>query len=174
MRDTQVFALRVCRFLFVVADARTFTLLAVYDGVVCTFDSLNHIMTLDELTGAFRNVFEALHEGGLFLFDLNMEEGYQARWRGSFAIVEDDDVVIVRARYDSEERVGQYDITLFYREDGWQRTDITLNQKCYTQDEIVQALTNVEFTDIKVYDAEEDLGSAEAGRSFFVCRKRLA
>jgi len=60
---------------FIVDDARSFKLPDSYHAVVSTFDSLNHIMTLEELTSVFRNVYAALQEGGFSFFDLNMEEG---------------------------------------------------------------------------------------------------
>ncbi|MDR5693869.1 MAG: methyltransferase domain-containing protein [Armatimonadota bacterium] len=76
----------------ILADARSFTLPSVYYSVVSTFDSLNHIMRLEELTRVFQNVHAVLGDNGLFLFDVNTEEGYQTRWRGSFAIVQEDHV----------------------------------------------------------------------------------
>ena len=60
---------------FISADARAFKLPGVYHAVVSTFDSLNHIMTLEELTMVFHNVHAALRKGGRFFFDLNTEEG---------------------------------------------------------------------------------------------------
>jgi len=60
---------------FLVEDARTFRLPAIYHAVMSTYDSLNHIMSLEELSRVFRNVYACLQQGGLFLFDLNMEQG---------------------------------------------------------------------------------------------------
>lgn len=159
---------------FIVADARSFTLPAMYHGVVSTFDSLNHIMNVEELTAVFRNVYAVLEEGGGFLFDLNTEEGYTARWCGCFGIVEDDHVCIVRSRYRSGERIGQADITIFRLEKEWHRTDLTLFQRCYSEEEVRLALAGVGFTAIAIYDAQRDVGEAwsrEVGRTFFVCRK---
>ena len=55
---------------FIVADARTFELPDNYQAVISVFDSLNHVMTLKDITSVFRNVYAALQPGGLFLFDL--------------------------------------------------------------------------------------------------------
>ena len=67
---------------FILDDARTFTLPAAYHLAVSMFDSLNHVLTLGELTAVFSNVHAALLGGGLFVFDLNTEEGYKANWNG--------------------------------------------------------------------------------------------
>jgi hypothetical protein len=133
--------------------------------------SLNHILQLDELTSAFRCVRAALLSGGRFVFDLNMEEGYRTRWRGSFGIVEDDHVIVARSRYRPEERIGQMDLTVFFLEDGWQRDDFTLTQRCYSESEVVPALEAAGFAEVQVYDGQRDLELPGVGRSFFVCRK---
>ena len=157
---------------FIVEDARSFKLPAVYHGVISTFDSLNHIMSLKELIKVFGNVYTALREGGLFLFDLNMEEGYRARWRGSFGIVEDDHVCVIRSSYRPEEKIGQTDITIFRLVKGkWERSDLKLLQKCYSEAEVRSALETVGFREIHPYDAQRDLEMREIGRSFFLCRK---
>jgi len=158
---------------FIVDDARLFKLPGVYHGVVSTFDSLNHVMSLEELTSVFRNVYVALRDEGFFVFDLNMEEGFKSRWRGSFGIVEDDHVCVVRASYHPQEDIGQNDITIFRFEDGqWQRSDLTLVQKCYSEEEVRSALQVVGLTQIHAYDAQQDLElPGGVGRTFFASRK---
>ena len=155
---------------FLVEDARTFRLPAVYHAVVSTYDSLNHVMSLEELSQVFRNVNACLQQGGFFLFDLNMEAGYKDRWQGSFGIVEDDHVCVVRASFDEEERVGRTAITMFRLEGAaWHRFDVTLLQRCYTESEIRSALEGAGFGNIQTFDAQSDLGwSREVGRTFFL------
>ncbi len=157
---------------FIASDARTFKADAAYQAVVSVFDSLNHIMNLDELTTVFHNVYAALLHDGFFMFDLNMEEGFITRWRGTFAIVRDDHVVVVRSSYDTDHKEGSMDFTVFRLEDTWQRTDIHLTQRAYTQDEITQALNAAGFSSVETYDAEKDLAlNGNPGRMFFVCHK---
>ncbi|MFC1989169.1 class I SAM-dependent DNA methyltransferase [Chloroflexota bacterium] len=161
---------------FIVADARSFKLPNVYHAVVSTFDSLNHIMSLEELTDVFRNVHAALREKGLFFFDLNMEEGFKTTWHDSFGIVEDNLVCVVRFSYTPEERTAQFDTTTFYpQQQGWQRSDLTLVQKCYSDAEVRSALSTAGFAKIHVYSHDEQRGLAELNiepeRAFFVCQK---
>jgi len=160
---------------FIVGDARSFKLPDVYHAVVSAFDSLNHIMTLEELTSVFRNVYATLRPGGLFLFDLNMEEGYRISWHDSFGIVEDDHVCVVHSSYLPEERTAQFDTTIFYLQGGWQRTDLTLFQKCYSEGEVRSALETGGFTRIYAYAYYEPQGleelTADSERAFFICQK---
>jgi len=158
---------------FMLADARTFSLPPVFDGVVSVFDSLNHVLSLTELTFVFTNVHAALKEGGVLVFDLNMEEGFRWRWRNSFSLVEDDHVCVMQLLYRPQENVHTSNVTLFRLEDGrWQRSDFSLTQKCYSEQQVQSALQTAGFADIEAYDAQGDLGmGGEIGRSFFVARK---
>lgn len=160
---------------FIVDDARSFKLSDSHNAVVSTFDSLNHIMTLKELTSVFRNVYAALQEGGFFFFDLNMEEGYKACWDDNYGIVEDDHVYVVRTSYFPEERIAQFDTTIFYLQEEWQRSDLMLLQKCYSEAEVHSTLEAVGFIDIHAYAYDERLSleelTREAERAFFVCQK---
>lgn len=161
---------------FVLDDARTFKLPPIYHAVLSTFDSLNHIMTLQQLTDAFNNVHACLLPGGSFTFDLNTEHGYRTQWHGSFSIVEEDHVCAVRNSYNPVERVGQFDATIFTQEGpDWQRSDFSFNQKCYSADEVSQALSTVGFTGLRVYAYDRQQGLKELGleatRAVFTCRK---
>lgn len=160
---------------FVLKDARSFTLPPVYHVVVSTFDSLNHMMTLEELTSVFRNVRAALRRGGLFLFDLNMEEGFKVCWNDNFGIVEDDHACIVRTSYRAQEKVARFETTIFRLEDSWHRSDVTLVQKCYSEAEVRGALQMAGFTSISAYAYDEQLHlkalTEGTERGFFVSRK---
>lgn len=157
---------------FIHADARAFSLPLVFAAAVSLYDSLNHIMRLDELTRVFRRVHAALQTGGRFVFDLNMEEGYRARWRGSFAIVRDDHVLAARSSFDPETSVGTTTLTMFRLDGGaWRRSDLTLFQRCYREDEVHSALAEAGFDEVATYDAERDLAmTGETGRMFFLAR----
>jgi len=160
---------------FVHADARSFVLADTYDAAVCVFDSLNHIMTAEELTAAFRNVCAVLREGGPFFFDLNMEAGYGLTWNDNFGIVEDDHLCIVRTSYDPDEKTARFDTTIMLLEDGWERKDITLLQKCHSLPEVVSALADAGFASVQSYAHDERQGltdlTGDADRGFFLCRK---
>ena len=66
---------------YLLEDARSFHLPEQFDGAFSTSASLNHIMTLDDLTQVFRNVHQALRPNGLFAFDLNHPVQMQKWWR---------------------------------------------------------------------------------------------
>jgi len=158
---------------FIAEDARSFDLPATCRAAISAFDSLNHVMHLQELTRVFENVYACLEEEGRFLFDLNMEKGYRARWCASSNIVEDDHVAAITHRFDEDARIGTATITIFRLEAGtWSRSDVTLLQRCYSEEEVTSALRATGFIDIQTHDARDDFGwTNEVGRMFFACRK---
>ena len=160
---------------YVHADARSFKLPAVFHAVISTFDSLNHVMTLEELTSVFRNVYATLREDGLFLFDLNMEAGFRLTWDDNFGIVEDDHICVVRSSYRPEERTARFDTTIFRLQDYWYRSDVTLYQKCYSEGEVRSALEAAGFSNVHAcaYDEHQQLQefTPDSQRAFFICRK---
>ena len=159
---------------FVVQDARDIALAHRFSAVFSTFDSLNHVMSLDELEQVFQCVFNVLEDGGQFAFDLNMEEGYRSRWRGSFGYVEEDHVCVVRSSHDADEKIGRLEVTLFeLKGPGWTRTDFPLTQRWYSEGEIRERLRTVGFEELQSLDGNEPIleGSLYEGRMFFVARK---
>lgn len=160
---------------FICADARYFWSAPVYDGLVSTFDSLNHIMNLEELTQVFRNVHAALAKGGLFLFDMNLEQAFLSRWRDYFTIVEQDNICALSSQYDSDKKIGRFDVATFrLKGKTWRRMDFVILERCYSTNEIKITLKKSGFKDVSIYRAE-DLGLADhIGRVFLLARKNSA
>lgn len=157
---------------FIRADARSFKVPAVYQAAISTFDSLNHIMSLKELTEVFRRVHATLVEDGLFVFDLHTEQGFRRHWQEQLAIVEEDAACILRGRYDREAKIGRYDVTVFRLAKQWRRDDFTLTERCYAQRAVRMALKTAGFASSLFYSAAHDLGLTEhTGRWFIVAFK---
>jgi SAM-dependent methyltransferase len=161
---------------FRLEDARDFHCEPEFQAALSTFDSLNHVLTLCELERVFANAFRALVPGGLFVFDLNMETAFETLWRGSFSSMDDRAVGITNGSYDPDEKVGRAQVTLFRPESGdlWRRSDVTVLEKCYTEEEVTGALDRTGFTTVESHDAWElgMRGDIALGRSFFFATSR--
>ena len=156
-------------------DVRFFKLPQGFDIALSTYDSLNHLLTLDDLTAAFRSAYRHLANKGVFVFDMNLEAGFQTRWAGNFNIWSDNAAVITESTYNDAEKLATISITIFTKDrEGdalWRRNDVTLTQRAYTIDEINRALTTAGFTDLAVYDARHDFYMRDEGRAFFRAQK---
>jgi SAM-dependent methyltransferase len=158
---------------FVLSDARSLDFPPTFDGAVSQFGSLNHVMNLQELRSVFEQVHRSLLSHGRFLFDLNTEEGFLARWSGSvFGHAEDDHAFIAGGTYDPDHKIGRFSVTMFFlRDEGWHRSDVALTERAYSEAEVCQALEAAGFQTARTFDAREDLGVDEAGRAFFLAEK---
>ena len=97
---------------FVLDDARSFTLPSSFDATICTDSSLNHIMSLEDLKRVFQNVYAVLKEGGLFLFDLGLEDRYR-NIDIDYGELQANYAWAVGETYDSKAKTGTFTITMF-------------------------------------------------------------
>ena len=66
---------------FLEADMRHFDTVKPVDAVTCLYASLNHLPGPADLTRTFSRVAAHLRSGGVFVFDLNSRNAFQALWR---------------------------------------------------------------------------------------------
>jgi SAM-dependent methyltransferase len=163
---------------FILEDARSFSLSHKVQAVISTSDGLNHILQLNELKQVFQNVYAGLSSPGYFLFDLNLKERYQAdSWNGSLTGgLEEDYAWAAQRIYD--DNLGQIHLTIFQRVEDhlWRRSDNILTGRGYEIAEVRAALTQVGFTDIQVYEAQQDFGIQDwgPGKVYFWCCKEAS
>ena len=142
--------------LYLCQDMREFELYGTVRAIVSVCDSMNYILDEEEflaiLTSAARNY---LDYGGLFIFDLNTEYKYrsvlgertiaESREEGSF---------IWENYYDEEERINEYDLTLFIREESgyYKKYEERHYQRAYTLDEVSSLVERSGLTLLHIYD----------------------
>ncbi len=157
------------------SDVRCFELPSDFAIAFSTYDSLNHLLSLDDLQMVFVNVYRQLKTDGVFVFDMNLESGFQSRWVGPFNIWSENTAVISESEYNESEKLATANITIFSQNEDdkslWRRTDVTLTQRAYTVDEIVKTLARASFADIEVFDALRDFKLRQVGRAFFRAKK---
>ena len=160
---------------WLLADARAFEARARFDLAISIFESLNHIMSIEDLSAVFENVFHALRPGGPFVFDLNREPAFQTFWNRTYTIDGGDGICKSHTRYDDAEKIGYCDLTLESAADGVSGISrFTITQKCHSAMAVKTALEAAKFQDIEQFDAAGDLGMSgdiAMARTFFRCRK---
>jgi SAM-dependent methyltransferase len=145
----------------------------VFDAVLCTFDSLNHVLEPDALGRVCSGVARALRSGGRFVFDVNTTSAYAREWGKSSALVDPDAAIIIRGGYDPARRLGHTDLTLFWLADGWRRGDVRVWQRPWEPAELTAALEAAGFARIELSGACEAgmPGDIAVGRVFVVAVK---
>ncbi|MBW4625286.1 MAG: class I SAM-dependent methyltransferase [Brasilonema octagenarum HA4186-MV1] len=164
---------------FILDDARFFTLPPTFHAAISTDVVLNYILSIEELENALHKVYEALLDNGIFGCEMYIEELCQSSWNKSDSGggVKDDHVWVDIWSYDSENKVGRKDTTIFELVNGmWQRLDRTFLLKLYSLADVQTALEKVGFTEVSIYDVKQDFGLEQTlgERVCFVGRKKLS
>lgn len=162
--------------LYLLQDMREFELYGTVRGVVSICDSMNYIMSAEELLEVFRLVNNYLDPGGIFLFDMNTVYKYR-ELLGDATIAEnrEDCSFIWENTYDEETEINEYALTLFVRgEDGrYERCEELHYQKAYTVETIKKAAAEAGMDFVAVYDAfTRNVPSDTSERVYVILREQ--
>ena len=162
--------------LYLLQDMREFELYGTVRAAVSVCDSVNYITEPEELLQVFRLVNNYLDPGGIFLFDLNTLYKYE-KILGESVIAEnwDEGSFIWENWYDPEDRINEYDLTLFIREekDLYRKYQETHFQRAYSIEEIRGLLCDAGMSLEEIWDADT-LGKPcpQTQRLYFIAREQ--
>lgn len=161
--------------LYLLQDMREFELYGTVGAVISVCDSLNYILDEEDMQQVFRLVNNYLYPGGIFVFDFNTVYKYETII-GDTTIAEnrEDCSFIWDNYYHDEERINEYDLTIFVEEeeDLFRRFSETHYQKGYTLLEMKQFVQNagLEFVTAMDADTHEEV-TEESERIYVVARE---
>ncbi len=143
------------------------------DWVVCCLDSLNYVTDPADCKAAFHRVYEALSEGGAFIFDINTPEKLRGLDGQVFLDENEDTYCVWRAEFDEEENICYYGMDLFQREgERWNRSFEEHLEYAYTPQQLKAFLQEAGFTKIEVYgDRSFDAPQPGEQRIYFYAQK---
>ena len=161
--------------LYLLQDMREFELYGTVGAVISVCDSLNYILDEEDMQQVFHLVNNYLYPGGIFVFDFNTVYKYETII-GDTTIAEnrEDCSFIWDNYYHDEERINEYDLTIFVEEeeDLFRRFSETHYQKGYTLLEMKQFVQNagLEFVTAMDADTHEEV-TEESERIYVVARE---
>ncbi len=162
------------RVLWLEQDMRSFELYGTVGAVTCCLDSLNYLLSGEELLAAFQGVHNYLDPGGLFLFDMNTPYKFEHIYADEAYILEDE--LVYDADTEEEERIPIYcgwqntydpkrcicafDLSIFEAlpDGNYRRSDEHQEERCYTLEEVKDALEKAHLELIGVW-ADFDFSS---------------
>jgi SAM-dependent methyltransferase len=158
-----------------VGDARSIHLEKQYDAALSTFDSFNHVLACEELQQIFESVRGVLRSGGLFVFDMNLDEAYRTDAQRWIVDVNDTTVSLVRGSYQPSSKRACTELIWFVKnevDDFWRQHRSAVEQRSYTQTEILAVLEEAGFREIECMMAEKAGMAADLafGRLFVTAR----
>lgn len=162
--------------LYLLQDMREFELYGTVRAVVSICDSMNYIMSEEELLQVFRLVNNYLDPEGIFIFDMNTIYKYR-ELLGDATIAENREACsfIWENSWYEEERVNEYDLTIFEKEENglFRKYTETHFQRAYEIEMVKRLIQEAEMEFVAVYDAfTKEAPKADSERIYFIAREK--
>ena len=155
--------------LYLLQDMRDFELYGTVGAVISVCDSMNYMLTTEDLATVFRLVNNYLDPGGIFIFDMKTPYCYENVLADrTVAEAFQDAAYIWDNYYDEETRLNEYEITVFTEdEDGrYTRFSELHRQHAFTLEEVLTAAKEAGMEPVAIAKAdneseeEEDVAAA--------------
>lgn len=169
------------RILYLLQDMREFELYGTVGATVCCLDSLNYLLSQKELEKTFSLVHNYSDSDALFIFDVNSPYKFENVYSNNAYVLEDeneDGGAIYcgwQNFYDCEAKICDFYLSVFEEsEDGsYRREDEQQRERCYTEQEIREALKNTGFELMGIYsDYELSASEENTERWYFVAKAK--
>ncbi len=159
--------------LYLHQDMREFELYGTVRAIVSICDSINYITDPEDLLSVFQLANNYLDAGGVFIFDLNTIYKYENIGDTTIAENRDNSSFIWENSYYGDERINEYELTLFVREDGEKYDKYVENhiQRAYTVKEISDIIHQAGMELVAVYDAFTKKPPNEKSERIYVIAK---
>lgn len=135
-------------------DMINFNLNKKFDSVISICDSINYIIHEEDLYHTFKNVYNHLKDGGIFIFDIN--SFYKLKEIiGNNTFIEDRENVFYtwQNEFDSYNNICSFYLTFFIKDkENYYRFDEEHEEKAYKVEEISDLLDKVGFKKVDYFD----------------------
>ena len=152
------------RILYLCQDMRELELYSTVGACISVCDSVNYLLSPEEVLKTFRLVNNYLYPHGLFIFDFNTPHYYRDEL-GDDCIAENrpEGSFIWENFYDEETGLNEYDLTIFRRDENapgpderFIRSEETHVQRGYEADEMADLITEAGMEIVALFDAETE------------------
>lgn len=180
--------------LYLNQDMRELELYGTVQAVVSVCDSMNYIMTYDDLCLVLKKVNNYLESGGIFIFDMKTIHFYSSILADSVQVDNREDATIIwENHYEVWSRIHNYELTMYiavddecydteYDEDVctdedtdgrlYERYTECHSQKAYTIEEVKKAVKDAGMEFVAVYDEKtHDEPDENSERVYFIVRE---
>lgn len=161
--------------LFLCQDMRAFELYGTVGAIVCLCDSMNYLLSEEDLLQVLRLANNYLDPGGLFIFDMNTPYKFEHILAdNTFAETAEGAAYIWENEYDAESCINAWNMTFFEeQEDGsYERFEELHQEKGYTQAQIEALIKKSGLKPEAVFDAYTFAPpTEESERLFFIARE---
>jgi SAM-dependent methyltransferase len=162
--------------LYLEQDMRAFELFGTVRALVSVCDSMNYLLTEEDLLKVFRLANNYLDREGLFIFDMKTAYFYEnIMGNRTITDVREDCAMIWDNTYEPQTAVNRYQLTLFSQtEDGlYERAEELHQQRAYTVETIKALIEQAGLTFVAAYDAfTHNPPTPTSERIYFIAREK--
>ncbi len=160
--------------LFIEQDMIDLELEEKFDCILSMCDGINYIVDINDLMKVFQGVYNALEDGGVFIFDISSH--YKIKnvlGNNTFGENLEDLCYLWENYFDEGSNTIEMDLTFFIQDGKYYKKEEEYHvQRAYKSEEIIKILNQLDFKDIKEYDGFTFNPSKDnSERIFFVAKK---
>lgn len=139
-----------------------------YDIMLSMFDTVNHILSLEELESHFESVAKSLNDDGVYIFDVVDREFMDMMFPNDLFVDNRKDLTSIW-EHDIEDGIDYIDATYFIKNNrsGWDKLTETYAKKIFTEQEIKEAISKMNLKLIKIMTTEKIAGK----RNMYLVKK---
>lgn len=165
--------------LYLQQDLREFELYGTVGAVTCCLDSVNYLLTEEDVAKCFAAVHNYLDPDGLFLFDVNTPRKFREVYGDNAYILEDHTPPAVfcgwQNAFDEETGICSFDLSVFEAQsDGsYRRADEHQEERCYGMETLKRLLADAGMETLAVFGDDRKRPACEGDeRWYFVARAK--
>ena len=164
--------------LYLNQDMREIELYGTVKAFVCVCDSINYLLTEDDLVKTFKLANNYLESEGIFIFDMKTEYEFGTKM-GNRTIVDnrEDGTLIWENRFNPKTKENRYDITIYDPipdEEGlFERIDETHVQKAYAREDVIRMIEEAGMEFVDAFDAFTfESPRTDSERIYYIAREK--
>ena len=162
---------------FVVQDMRYTKMYSKKDLILCLLDSMNYLTHREDIKSALESACENLHDGGLFIFDMNSKYKFENIYADNAYVLESDGVYCGWQNfYNPNTKICDFYLSIFTENDdgSYTRSDENQREKMYTVRQITKLIDESGFELCGIFsDFDFSEGCEDRDeRLYYVLKKR--
>lgn len=155
-------------------DMATFQHKVTYDGILCIFDTINHLTSFSQWEQLFATTAKHLNASGVFIFDMNTQKRLERLAQAEPYIGKLNKTTLTKVVFrKTKEYLYSINFELFenIHQEHVTFTEETVEESTFPIDQVKKSLGK-HFHIIKMVDPIRKRITKNTGRVFFVCKKK--
>lgn len=130
-----------------------------YDIMVSLFDTVNHMVSVEELESHLKSVSNSLNDGGVYIFDVVDREFMNEMFPGGVFVDNRKDITCIW-EHEIEEGIDYIDATYFLKNSkgSWDKLTESYSKKIFSEEELKKTITKTDLKLIKVIENNQIAG----------------